>query len=210
MNRNIKSLSESGPLVVAALAAVLILIGLNGCETPTQSGPPLPNPPMANTTVTLSPGDVIRLSFPGSPELNQSQKIQVDGKISLPLVGQVIAAGKTVPALQSELAGLYKTQLRNSEVLVTLESGLANVIVSGYVNKPGKFQFDRPTTVFQAIMEAGGASEYGNLGKVHLVRTVRGQQHTQVLDLKAAMSGQTTQVYYVKDGDVIYVAQRIF
>ena len=210
MNRNIKSLSESGPLVVAALAAVFILIGLNGCETPTQSGPPLPDQPMVNTTARLSPGDVIKLSFSGSPELNQTEKIQVDGKISLPLVGQVTAAGKTVPALQSELVGLYKAQLRNSELTVTLESGVANVVVSGYVNRPGKLQFDRPTTVFQAVMEAGGASEYGNLGKVHLVRTVNGRQHTQILDLKAAMSGQTAQVYYVKDGDVIYVAQRIF
>jgi polysaccharide export outer membrane protein len=207
MNRNIKSLSESGPLVVAALAAVFIL---NGCETPTQSGPPLPDQPMVNTTARLSPGDVIKLSFSGSPELNQTEKIQVDGKISLPLVGQVTAAGKTVPALQSELVGLYKAQLRNSELTVTLESGVANVVVSGYVNRPGKLQFDRPTTVFQAVMEAGGASEYGNLGKVHLVRTVNGRQHTQILDLKAAMSGQTAQVYYVKDGDVIYVAQRIF
>jgi len=187
---------------------LVAFLALCGCETGGVSS--LPNQPMANTPVRLSPGDVIRLSFPGSPELNQSQKIRSDGKVSLPLVGEVAASGKTVPDFQRELVGLYKTQLRNSEVLVTLESGTANVVVSGYVSKPGKFSFDRPTTVFQAIMEAGGVNEYGNLGKVHLVRTVGGEQHTQVLDLKSAMSGKTTKVYYVKDGDVIYVAQRIF
>src|SRR5262249_10299486 len=141
---------------------------------------------------------------------NQSQKIRSDGKVSLPLIGEITAAGKTVPALQTELVGLYKSQLRNNDILVTLESGTANVVVSGYVSKPGKFTFDRPTTVFQAIMEAGGASEYGNLGNVHLVRIVNGEQHTQVLDLKSAMNGQTSKVNYVKDGDVIWVAQRIF
>jgi polysaccharide biosynthesis/export protein len=194
--------------VVACFLAGLVILALSGCETAPRSS--LPNQPMANTPVRLSPGDVIKLSFPGSTELNQSQKIRADGKVSLPLIGEVTASGKTVPDLQSELSRLYKTQLRNSEVLVTLESGTATVVVSGYVSKPGKFSFDRPTTVFQAIMEAGGVSEYGNLGKVHLIRTVGGEQHTQVLDLKSAMSGKTTKVYYVKDGDVIFVAQRIF
>ena len=196
--------------VGAALPLGLLLLWCAGCETTPQSQAPLPNQPMVNTPVTLSPGDVIKLTFSGSADLNQSQKIRSDGKVSLPLIGEVTAAGKTVSAFQNELTALYKSQLRNNNVVVTLESGTATVVVSGYVSKPGKFTFDRPTTVFQAIMEAGGVSEYGNLGKVNLVRTVGSQQYTQVLDLKKAMTGQTTKVYYVKDGDVIYVTQRIF
>jgi len=200
--------SRMRSLSVIGLVAGVVLLLCSGCQTASQA--PLPNQPMPNTPVTLSPGDVIKLTFPGATELNQSQKIRTDGKVSLPLVGEVQAAGKTLSGFQSELARLYKPQLRNSDVLVTLESGTATVVVSGFVSKPGRFTFDRPTTVFQAIMEAGGASEYGNIGKVHLVRTVGGEQHTQVLNLKSAMTGQTTKVYYVKDGDVIYVAQRIF
>ena len=193
---------------VASLAAAVICLVASGCQSASHA--PLPNQPMANTPVTLSPGDVIKLTFPGSPDLNQAQKIRTDGKVSLPLVGEVTASGKTLSNFQSELIKLYKSELRNSDVLVTLESGTATVVVSGYVSKPGKFSFDRPTTVFQAIMEAGGVGAYGSLSKVHLIRTVNGEQHTQVLDLKAAMSGATTKVYYVKDGDVIYVAQRLF
>ena len=192
----------------AELLCVLVLLWCAGCQTGSHA--PLPNQTTADTPVRLSPGDVIRLSFPGSPDLNQSQKIRTDGKVSLPLIGEVTAAGKTLPDFQNELVRSYKTQLRNSEVLVTLESGTATVVVSGYVNKPGTFSFDRPTTVFQALMQAGGVSEYGNLGKVHLVRTVNGAQHTEVLNLKSAIGGETTQVRYVKDGDVIYVAQRLF
>lgn len=202
------TLSRARLCHVTGVVAGLILLGCGGCQNSSRSS--LPNQPMAHTPVTLSPGDVIKLSFPGSTELNQSQKIRADGKVSLPLVGEVTASGKTVPDFQSELARLYKSQLRNNQVLVTLESGTATVVVSGYVSKPGKFSFDRPTTVFQAIMEAGGVSEYGSLGKVRLIRTINGEQHTQVLDLKAAMNGQTTKVYYVRDGDVVYVAQRIF
>ncbi len=193
--------------IIGSTACVLFLL-CSGCQTASRA--PLPEQPTASTTVKLSPGNVIKLTFPGTAELNQAQKIRADGKVSLPLIGEVAAAGKTLPDLQSELARLYKGQLRNNEVLVTLESGTATVIVSGYVSKPGKLSFDRPTTVFQAIMEAGGVTEYGNLGNVRLIRTVSGEQHTQVLNLRSAMSGKTAKVYYVKDGDVIYVAQRFF
>jgi polysaccharide export outer membrane protein len=193
--------------IIGSAACVLVLL-CSGCQTASLA--PLPEQPTATTTVRLSPGDVIKLVFPGTKELDQSQKIRADGKVSLPLVGEVAASGKTLSEFQSELAALYKGQLRNNEVLVTLESGTATVIVSGYVGKPGKFSFDRPTTVFQAIMEAGGVNEYGNLANVHLIRTFSGEQHTQVLNLKSAISATTTKVPYVKDGDIIYVAQRFF
>ena len=71
---------------------------------------------------------------------------------------------------------LYKPQLRNNEIIVTIESGIVQVVVSGAVSKPAKLTFDRPTTVFQAIMEAGGVNEYGTLKKVRLIRTVNGEQ----------------------------------
>lgn len=187
--------------------AVFLLLGLNCCQT---SHKPLPNQPTASTPVTLSPGDVIKLSFPGATELNQAQKIRADGKVSLPLVGEVAASGKTLVDFQNELRRLYKPQLRNSEVLVTLESGTATVVVSGFVSKPGKFSFDRPTTVFQAIMEAGGPNTYGNLKGVHLIRTINGQQHTAVIDLRSAMRGRTVEADYVRDGDIIYVGQKAF
>ena len=207
-------IQNSRSVIAFGFLAGLVLLVAGGCSSASRG--PLPNQPTFNTPVVLSPGDVIKLSFPGSNELNQSQKIRTDGKVSLPLIGEVTAAGKTLPAFQTELAKLYKTQLRNADVLVTLESGTATVVVSGYVSKPGKFSFDRITTPdiykmqVQAIMEAGGVSEYGNLGKVRLIRTVNGQQQTQTLNLKSAMGGKTTNVYYVKDGDVIYVAQRLF
>ena len=196
------------PFNIIGSAVCVVVLLCSGCQT--SSHGPLPEQPTASTTVKLSPGDTVKLSFPGASDLNQSQKIRADGKVSLPIVGEVTASGKTLVDFQTELIRLYKPQLRNSEVLVTLESGTATVVVSGYVHKPGKLTFDRPTTVFQAIMEAGGVTEYGNLGSVHLVRTVSGEQRTQVINLKSAMRGQITKANYVKDGDVIYVPQSLF
>ncbi len=165
---------------------------------------------MAPTSINLVAGDVVKLTFSGAPELNQSQKLRADGKINLPLIGEVDAAGKSIGSLQSELAFKYKSQLQNTTVVVTLESSVTQVVVSGAVSKPAKLSFDRPTTVFQALMEAGGVNEFGSLKRVHLIRITNGEQHTQILDLSPTTSGQTTRPFYVKDGDVIYIPQSAF
>jgi polysaccharide biosynthesis/export protein len=189
--------------MIAALAALLC----GGCQLPTA---PPPEQMAAPSQVSLVSGDVLKLTFSGAPELNQSQKIRADGKINLPLIGEVDAAGKSIGSLQNELALRYKPQLQNTTVVVTLESSVTQVVVSGAVNKPAKLTFERPTTVFQAIMEAGGVSEYGSLGKVYLIRLTNGEQHTHFLDLRSTMSGQTTRAFYVRDGDVIYLPPSVF
>ena len=160
--------------------------------------------------VILASGDVVKLTFSSAPELNQSQKVRADGKLSLPLVGEVDAAGKTVGQLQGELIQLYKSQLKTPEVTVSLETSVTTVVVSGAVNKPGKIAFERPTTVFQAVMEAGGPSEFGTLKHVRLVRTVNGVQKSQVMNVHDTLIGQGTKPFYVRDGDVIYVPQTTF
>jgi polysaccharide export outer membrane protein len=195
---------------IAIAGSVTTLTGAlisTSCQNP---HPPTPEQAAAPAAVTLVSGDVVRLTFSGAAELNQSQKIRTDGKVNLPLVGEVDAAGKTVVALQRELAERYKSELKTSTVVVTLESSVTQVVISGAVGRPGRVTFERPTTVFQAIMEAGGVSEFGTLRNVHLVRLIDGQQKTEVLDLRPVTSGRSTKPYYVRDGDVIYVPRTMF
>jgi polysaccharide biosynthesis/export protein len=187
-------------LVFAALA-------FGGCQSPL---PPLPNPPGPHTAVRLSPGDVIKLSFAEESDLDQTQKIRRDGKVSLPLIGEVTAAGRRVIDFQREIISRYEGQLDNPEVLVTLETGTASVIISGFANHPGKLGFDRPTTVYQAIMEAGGVSDYGSLSNIHLTRIINGVQRTESLNLRPSIRGQPIQPEYVQDGDVIYIGRSLF
>jgi polysaccharide export outer membrane protein len=178
-----------------------------GCETDANSAT-LSGQAQVPKHVILAPGDVVKLTFSSAPELNQSQKIRADGKLSLPLVGEVDAAGKTVGQLQSALVEIYKPQLKTPEVTVSLESSLTTVTVSGAVNKPGKVAFERPTTVLQAIMESGGPSEYGTMRRVRLIRTVNGIQKSQVMDLHDI--GKETKPFYVRDNDIIFVPQSTF
>ena len=122
---------------------LLVLFSIAGCQSTVSTN--LPNQPPAATAVTLSPGDVVKITFPGASELDQSQKIQSDGKINLPLVGEVDAAGRTVADLQRRLQVLYQPQLQNTTVTVTLESSVTQVTVGGAVKKPGNtYLTDRP------------------------------------------------------------------
>ncbi len=93
---------------------------------------------------------------------------------------------------------------------MSLEASVTTVVVSGAVNHASKIAFERPTTVFQAIMEAGGPSEFGTLKHVRLVRTVNGVQKSQVMNVHDTLIGQGTKPFYVRDGDVIYVPQTTF
>jgi polysaccharide biosynthesis/export protein len=202
-------LKMGGLISVAGFVSILTLLACAeiGCQTET-TGQSLSGQAEVPKHVILASGDVVKLTFSAAPELNQAQKIRTDGKLSLPLVGEVDAAGKTVGQLQAELIELYKSQLKTPEVTVSLESSTTTVTVSGAVNKPSRITFERPTTVLQAIMQAGGPSEFGTLKRVRLVRIVNGVQKSQVMDLHDL--SKEVKPFYVRDQDTIYVPQSTF
>ncbi|MBV9391189.1 MAG: polysaccharide export protein [Verrucomicrobia bacterium] len=197
---------RSNILNVAATLTIAVFFCAGCASTRTGSIPEPTNPRIVSA---LSSGDTVKISFTGAPELNETQKIGPDGMISLPLIGEVNAAGKTVGVLQSELASRYKTQLQNSEVVVTLEARAIPVVVSGAVQKPGRVTFERPSTLLEAIMEAGGFTPEADVKKVALIRIVNGEHETRIFNLKPVLSGTPTQAIYVSGGDVIYVPERL-
>lgn len=88
---------------------------------------------------------------------------------------------------------------------MTFESTVIPVVVSGEVQKPGKVAFERPATVLEAIMEAGGFTSYADPKEVSLIRQVQGDHHSQTVDLSPILKGIPTPVLYVSPGDLIYV-----
>ena len=206
--RRVFFLKLRGLISLAGFVSILTLLIFAevGCQT--ETGGSLSAQAEVPKHVTLASGDVVKLAFSSAPELNQSQKIRTDGKLSLPLVGEVDAGGKTVGQLQADLIQLYKSQLKTPEVTVSLESSVTSVTVSGAVHKPGKLAFERPTTVLQAIMEAGGPSEFGTLKRIRLMRVVNGVYKSQVMDLHDL--SKEVKPFYVRDNDMIYVPQTAF
>jgi polysaccharide export outer membrane protein len=199
-----RAVSPSCCLFVLLVFAALLC---GSCQTPL---PPLPNPPGPHTAVRLSPGDVIKVAYADESVPDQTQKIRRDGKVSLPLLGEVTPAGKRIIDFQHELVRRYEGELDNNEVLVTLENGTASVTVAGFANKPAVYAFDRPRTVYQVVMEAGGPSDYGSPNNIHLTRIINGEQVTESFNLKPTIHGHPTKPKYVQDGDVIYISRSFF
>jgi polysaccharide export outer membrane protein len=158
----------------------------------------------------LAAGDEIGLSFSGAAEMNTRRKIRPDGKVSLPTVGDVHAAGRSIASLQQTLQSLYEPHLQDSEVSVSLEQAAAAVYVSGEVLRPGKVSFDRPMTALEAIMEAGGFSKFADPKRVILIRRRDDSQQRYVLNLNDTLVGAESRPFDVRPYDVIYVSQSVW
>lgn len=209
------------------LLGFAVLAVVAGCQTqpvsfnavPAGATNPVPNlnsnllaaaaAPATEESFTFRPGDVVAVSFPGSPNLNTSQQIRTDGKISLPLIGEVQAAGMTTAELQKKLRELYAPQLASSQVMVGAQNFSFAVYVTGAVLHPGKISSDHPLTALDAIMEAGGFDyTTANTKGVVIIRQEGNQTKNYTLNLKRVLEGKKNQSFDLKRGDIIYVPQR--
>jgi len=198
-----RNLAAAMICVSASLAAFASL----SCQ---NMNPPPPVPDEASVSRpsgTLGSGDEISVTFSGAPELNTRQKIQPNGKVSLPTIGDVSAAGKTINSLQATLTSLYQPHLQDPAVVVSLVNAAAGVYVSGQVLRPGKVPLDRPMTALEAVMEAGGFTPLANPKQVIVVRNKGGRNERYVLNLNNAFTGSDSSTFYMRPYDVIFVKQ---
>ena len=200
-----------GPgLVVLALAA--------GCETEqlftlSDDEPLFTSPVQQNTNateiITLREGDVLKISFPANANLNTIQTVRRDGMISMPLIGEVKAVGRTPKELEKDLADLYSTQLLSKEVTVEVQSSSFPVYVSGSVLRPGKVMSDHPITALEAVMEAGGYDNTkANLKGVTIIRHEGNSTRNYIVNLKRVVDGKSSESFYLKPGDIVIVPER--
>ena len=195
---------------IAVLTTVLVC--LTGCQGPTpgfQAVPGQKPDPAQTESVKLREGDIVRIDFPGAPNLNTRQQISLDGKISLSLVGEVVAAGKTPHELEAELKTLYASQVVSKVLTVSVESSSYQYFVTGAVLRPGPYTSSRPISVLEAVMQAGGFDETrANKKAVRISREVNGHVETHVINLKKVLEGRDPQIYYLKPSDIVYVPEK--
>lgn len=179
----------------------------SACSTPSYS-PGVPAK-VAPDVQTLNAGDVVRITFPGAPNLDTTQQIRRDGRINLYMIGEVKAVDKTPADLENELVQTYASQLTSKEIKVTVVSSSFSVFVTGAVMRPGKITPDRALTAFDAIMEAGGFdNSKADTKGVRVIRQEDGQVKTYPLNMKAVLEGVQSEPFYLKAHDVIYVPER--
>ena len=193
------------PRTPILLALALLL---SGCKSPKPT--PITDADAARDTDTkLREGDVLKIVFAGTPSLNTTQQVRRDGNINLPLVGDVKAAGISPGALEQQILDAYGTQLLSREVTVSLESAASPIFVTGMVLRPGKVTSDRPITLIEAIMEAGGFDySRANLKGIRVMRREGDRMRTFILNLKPAFEGEPTTPFYLRPSDMVYVPER--
>jgi polysaccharide export outer membrane protein len=166
------------------------------------------NPAQPQSTI-LRQGDTVKVTFPGSPNLNQTEQIRLDGKITLPLVGDVQAAGQTPEALEQNLVRLYAPQLSSSDVTVAIETSSFPVFVTGCVLAPGRVLSSEPITALEAVMEAGGFDyARANLRNIHVIRRNGNSSQSYVLNLKNVLDGDEKNDFYLQPNDIIFVPEK--
>jgi len=119
----------------------------------------------------LYPGDQIDVRTPTAPELNQQLTVGPDGRIVMPMVGQFMAADRSLGELQDDLAAAYTPILRRPEVEVVLrQAGPLKVWVDGEVRTPGVYDMPGDIDAYQAVIMAGGFLPSGRRDEVGLIR----------------------------------------
>lgn len=187
------------------LAVGVILAAVVGCQTPTT--PPPATSMEHPEEFSLHEGDEVRISFPGAPSLDTTQHIRGDGKITLALIGDVQAAGYRPAELEKKISDLSASQLVSKEVSVTVLSSAFPIYVSGAVLHAGKVMADRPITVLQAIMDAGGFNDSANLKAVVVVRQEGGTTRNYTVNVQATLTGKSNTPFYLKPSDSVYVPE---
>jgi len=163
-----------------------------------------------NSRYRLCASDVIALTFPQTPEFNQTVNVQPDGFVSLIAVGDVRLEGLTSQESVVAIKAAYEPILH--EPLVTLELKDFNkpyFIVGGHVFKPGKFDLRGSTTATEAVQIAGGFMESAKHSQVLLFRRVNDSWiEVKDLDLKHILQGHdVNEDPEIRPGDMLYVPQ---
>ena len=152
------------------IVPIFLFLCLSSLAAGTQK-PEAAAAPVSNRSYELESGDQIEIRFFYNPELNDKVEIRPDGMISMPLVGQVRVAGKTVEEFTTTLRELYRTIVKQADVTVQVRSYAGRkFIVGGDVQRPGVFPLLGSQTVLGAVMEAGGLKATSKRDKVILVR----------------------------------------
>ena len=169
---------------------------------------------MANPLVTgdlphdyrVGPGDILEISVWREEGLNQKVLVRPDGGISLPLIGNLPAAGLTMEQLKEEIGKRLARFLTAPEVTVSLLTSNQKVFVVGKVNKPGEFPMMKRVTVMQALAMAGGLAAFADHDDIAILRRSGKDDIRLPFDYDSVRNGEDLeQNILLQDGDVVVV-----
>ncbi len=155
----------------------------------------------------LGPDDVVEVFVYKEPELSPTVVVRPDGKISLPLIGELMVNGKSALELQREVTQKLAQYIAEPSVnVIVKEVNSAKVSVLGEVKTPGMYKIKDRATILDAVALAGGFTEYARRDKVTLIRIEpSGQQHWIQINVEDQIKGRKGDLFYILPYDKIYV-----
>jgi polysaccharide biosynthesis/export protein len=205
---------------VLALAGWLAISPFISSCASSPPAAPLPSTPVAAPATAVSndyvigPGDILQVFVWRNPELSVTVPVKPDGKISTPLVEDMVAVGKTSPQLARDMEGVLSEYVRSPKVniiVTTAASAFSLVKVVGQVVHPQALPYREGMTVLDAVLAVGGLSQFASGNRARIVRVVDGKEtviHVKLADL--VNSGAVHENVPLKPGDVLVVPQTIF
>lgn len=185
------------------IASVVWAVGV-AASAPTPVTAPLPED---IASYLLQPGDVVSVSVWKEPDLTSELLVRPDGAITLPLAGQIDAAGHTVDEVRGTIDLRLRKYIPDPSVTVTLKQALGNqIFVLGKVNKPGNYPIPRPVDVVQALSLAGGTTPFAAVNDIRVLRRVGDKQITLMFRYTDIEHGRRLQQnILLQSGDTVIV-----
>lgn len=200
-------------LGVTALLCMLVL----GCSSTTSTPTKLPEAQAAaKQDYTIGVSDALQVNVWKNPELSVAVPVRPDGKISLPLVGDIVAAGETSEQLAKNVSARLKNFIRNPQVTVIVTNPASSdferrIRVTGAVLRPLSVPYRDGMTVLDMVLEAGGLTEFASANKSKLYRKVNGTIEVYDIYLNDILKkGRLVTNYALQPSDIVTVPERAF
>ena len=179
-------------------------------QTPDAAQPTLTQVSGSNEYV-IGDDDDLQISVWQNPDLDQEVIVRPDGKISVPLIGDVIARGLTITQLDANLTKRLSEYVRSPEISISLKKiGGSKVIMLGEISKPGVYSMSGQKTILEAIGMAGGFTRDAVASSIVLIRGGLVDPHAQRINLSRALKGKDfiRQNVVLQAEDVIFVPKK--
>jgi polysaccharide biosynthesis/export protein len=196
--------------LVAALTVVAVAGQVSGAAAQVPAAAPI-DAARAATAVpadyVIGPEDVLSIVYWRDKDMSGDVAVRPDGKISLPLLNDVPAAGMTPAQLRERLIEASKAYFEDPNLTVVVKQmNSRKVFITGEVNKPGPYPLVGPTTVLQLIAIAGGLRDYAESKKIIIVRNENGRPMAYPFNYKDVVSRKSLrQNIELKPGDTVIV-----
>ncbi|MDH5512810.1 MAG: polysaccharide biosynthesis/export family protein [Gammaproteobacteria bacterium] len=166
-----------------------------------------PQETVTRDTYVVQPGDVLNISVWREKDLQGDIAVRPDGALNFPLVGEIVAAGKTIQQLKTDISTKLSKYVPDPVVTVVVKNSLGNkIFVIGKVNRPGEFVANRNMDVMQALSMAGGLNPYASENKIKILRRINDEQVTFRFRYSQVEKGENLEQNIVlQGGDVVIV-----